>query len=65
MENSPMFAHHKIGKALNQNDPIVVQVTKDPMQSKGARLTIRSPGRMMVLHAAEQPLRYQPAPAEA
>lgn len=50
MEDGSHVRPRKIGKALNQNDPIVVQVTKDPMQSKGARLTtyLSLPGRMMV-----------------
>lgn len=50
MEDGSHVRPRKIGKALNQNDSIVVQVTKDPMQSKGARLTtyLSLPGRMMV-----------------
>jgi ribonuclease G len=50
MEDGSHVRPRKIGKALKQNDSIVVQVTKDPMQSKGARLTtyISIPGRLMV-----------------
>ena len=50
MEDGSHVRPRRIGKALNQNDTIVVQVTKDPMSGKGARLTtyISLPGRMMV-----------------
>lgn len=50
MEDGTHVRPRKISKALNQNDTIVVQVTKDPMSGKGARLTtyISLPGRMMV-----------------
>ena len=50
MEDGSQVRPRKIGKALKQNDTIVVQVTKDPMASKGARLTtyLSIPGRLMV-----------------
>ncbi len=40
----------RIRKALKENEPIVVQVIKDPMQGKGARLTtyLSVAGRLMV-----------------
>jgi ribonuclease G len=43
--------HKKIQHILKPNQNIVVQVTKDPMKSKGARLTtfISIPGRYLVL----------------
>jgi Rne/Rng family ribonuclease len=50
MEDGSHVRPRRIGKALNQNDTIVVQVTKDPMSGKGARLTtyLSLPGRLMV-----------------
>lgn len=50
MEDGTHVRPRKISKALKQNDTILVQVTKDPMASKGARLTtyISLAGRMMV-----------------
>ena len=50
MEDGSHVRPRKISKALNAGDPIVAQVTKDPMGSKGARLTtyISLPGRLMV-----------------
>ena len=50
MEDGSHVRPRKIGKALNAGDTIVVQVTKDPMSGKGARLTtyISLPGRLMV-----------------
>lgn len=50
MEDGSHVRPRKISKALKQNDPIAVQVTKDPMQGKGARLTtyLSLPGRLMV-----------------
>ncbi len=50
MEDGTHVRPRKIGKALNQGDSIVVQVTKDPMSGKGARLTtyLSLPGRLMV-----------------
>jgi ribonuclease E len=50
MEDGSHVKPRKIGKALNAGDSIVVQVTKDPMGGKGARLTtyISLPGRLMV-----------------
>lgn len=50
MEDGSSVRPRRIGKALKANDIIVVQVTKDPMGSKGARLTtyISLPGRLMV-----------------
>ncbi|HEY5493533.1 MAG TPA: Rne/Rng family ribonuclease [Candidatus Anoxymicrobiaceae bacterium] len=50
MEDGSHVKPRKIGKALNAGDNIVVQVTKDPMGGKGARLTtyISLPGRLMV-----------------
>jgi Rne/Rng family ribonuclease len=50
MEDGSHVRPRKIGKALKANDPIVAQVTKDPMSGKGARLTtyISLPGRLMV-----------------
>ncbi len=43
--------HKKIQHILKPNQNVVVQVTKDPMKSKGARLTtfISIPGRYLVL----------------
>ena len=50
MEDGSHVRPRKISKALNAGDPIVAQVTKDTMGSKGARLTtyISLPGRLMV-----------------
>jgi len=50
MEDGSRVKPRKIGKALKQNDSIIAQVTKDPMQSKGARITtnLSLPGRLMV-----------------
>lgn len=50
MEDGSKIRPRKISKALKQNDEIVVQVVKDPMQGKGARLTtyLSLPGRLMV-----------------
>lgn len=50
MEDGSHVRPRKIGKALKSNDTIVVQVTKDPMSGKGARLTtyLSLPGRLMV-----------------
>jgi ribonuclease E len=50
MEDGSHVKPRRIGKALKSNDPIVVQVTKDPMGNKGARLTtyLSLPGRLMV-----------------
>jgi len=50
MEDGSRVKPGKIGKALKQNDTIVAQVTKDPMQGKGARITtnLSLPGRLMV-----------------
>lgn len=50
MEKNGPVRPRKINKALKQNDSIVVQVTKDAMSSKGARLTtyLSFPGRLMV-----------------
>jgi Rne/Rng family ribonuclease len=50
MEDGSHVKPRKIGKALRSNDTIVVQVTKDPMGNKGARLTtyLSLPGRLMV-----------------
>lgn len=50
MEDGTHVRPRRIGKALKQNDTIVVQVTKDPMSGKGARLTtyLSLPGRLMV-----------------
>ncbi len=50
MEDGSHVRPRRIGKALKQNDTIVVQVTKDPMSGKGARLTtyLSLPGRLMV-----------------
>ena len=50
MEDGSRVKPRKIGKALKQNDTIIAQVTKDPMQSKGARITtnLSLPGRLMV-----------------
>ncbi len=50
MEDGSRVKPRKIGKALKQNDTIVAQVTKDPMQNKGARITtnLSLPGRLMV-----------------
>ena len=50
MEDGSRVRPSKIGKALKQNDSITVQVTKDPMQGKGARLStyLSLPGRLMV-----------------
>ena len=50
MEDGSHVRPRRIGKALKQNDSIVVQVTKDPMSGKGARLTtyLSLPGRLMV-----------------
>ncbi|MBN2169333.1 MAG: Rne/Rng family ribonuclease [Actinobacteria bacterium] len=50
MEDGSKIRPRRIGKALKQNDEIVVQVVKDPMQGKGARLTtyLSLPGRLMV-----------------
>ncbi len=50
MEDGTHVRPRRIGKALKQNDTIVVQVTKDPMSGKGARLStyLSLPGRMMV-----------------
>ncbi|HEY5532851.1 MAG TPA: hypothetical protein VIK22_12750, partial [Candidatus Anoxymicrobiaceae bacterium] len=36
MEDGSHVRPRRIGKALKQNDSIVVQVTKDPMSGKGA-----------------------------
>jgi ribonuclease E len=50
MEDGSHVRPRRISKALKQNDTIVVQVTKDPMSGKGARLTtyLSLPGRLMV-----------------
>lgn len=50
MEDGSHLKSRKIGKVLNKDDPIVVQVIKDPIKGKGARLTtnISIPGRLMV-----------------
>ena len=50
MEDGSHVRPRKIGKALKAGDTIVVQVTKDPMSGKGARLTtyISLAGRLMV-----------------
>jgi len=50
MEDGSHVRPRRIGKALKANDTIVVQVTKDPMGNKGARLTtyLSLPGRLMV-----------------
>ncbi|MCJ7745697.1 MAG: Rne/Rng family ribonuclease [Actinobacteria bacterium] len=50
MEDGSHLKPRKISKVLNKNDPVVVQVTKDPIKGKGARLTtnISIPGRLMV-----------------
>ncbi len=50
MEDGSHVRPRRIGKALKGGDPIVVQVTKDPMGNKGARLTtyLSLPGRLMV-----------------
>jgi len=50
MEDGSRVRPRKISKALKPNDSIVVQVTKDPMSGKGARLTtyLSIPGRLMV-----------------
>lgn len=50
MEDGSRVRPSKIGKALMKGDTIVAQVTKDPMQSKGARITtyLSIPGRLMV-----------------
>ncbi|MBN1289781.1 MAG: Rne/Rng family ribonuclease [Actinobacteria bacterium] len=50
MEDGSKIRPRRIGKALKQNDEIVVQVVKDPMAGKGARLTtyLSLPGRLMV-----------------
>ncbi len=50
MEDGSRVKPSKIGKALKKNDTIVAQVTKDPMQNKGARITtnLSLPGRLMV-----------------
>ncbi|MHB8893903.1 MAG: Rne/Rng family ribonuclease [Candidatus Geothermincolia bacterium] len=50
MEDGSHVKPRRIGKALKSNDSIVVQVTKDPMGNKGARLTtyLSLPGRLMV-----------------
>ena len=50
MEDGSHVRPRKIGKALKANDSITVQVIKDPMQGKGARLTtyISLAGRLMV-----------------
>ncbi|MFH1149618.1 MAG: Rne/Rng family ribonuclease [Actinomycetota bacterium] len=50
MEDGSHVKPRKISKVLKASDTIVVQVTKDPMGSKGARLTtyLSLPGRMMV-----------------
>ncbi len=50
MEDGTHVRPRRISKALKQNDTIVVQVTKDPMSGKGARLTtyLSLPGRLMV-----------------
>lgn len=50
MENGTRVKQAKIGRVLRKNDRIMVQVTKDPMQGKGARLTtyLSIPGRLMV-----------------
>jgi Rne/Rng family ribonuclease len=50
MEDGTHVRPRKISKALKQGDSIVVQVTKDPMSGKGARLTtyLSLPGRLMV-----------------
>src|SRR5699024_11755510 len=41
---------HRIEQALSAGDPVLVQVTKDPVGHKGARLTsqISLPGRFLV-----------------
>lgn len=50
MEDGSHLKPRKISKVLSKNDPVVVQVTKDPIKGKGARLTtnISIPGRLMV-----------------
>ncbi len=50
MEDGSHVRPRRISKALKQNDTIVVQVTKDPMSGKGARLTtyLSLPGRLLV-----------------
>jgi len=50
MEDGSRVKPRKIGKALKKNDTIIAQVTKDPMQSKGARINtnLSLPGRLMV-----------------
>lgn len=43
--------HHDIGKILKENEPILVQVSKEPVNEKGAKLTtcFTLPGRFIVL----------------
>lgn len=50
MEDGTHVRPRRISKALKPNDTIVVQVTKDPMSGKGARLTtyLSLAGRLMV-----------------
>ena len=50
MEDGSHVRPRKIGRALKANDSITVQVIKDPMQGKGARLStyISLAGRLMV-----------------
>ncbi len=50
LDDGTQLKRTKITQALKENDPIVVQVVKDPMQGKGARLTtfLSVPGRLMV-----------------
>ena len=50
MEDGSQLKPRKISKVLSKNDTVVVQVTKDPIKGKGARLTtnISIPGRLMV-----------------
>jgi ribonuclease E len=50
MEDGSQLKPRKISKVLKKNDHVAVQVTKDPIKGKGARLTtnISIPGRLMV-----------------
>lgn len=50
MEDGTHIKQRKITRVLKANDSILVQVTKDPIGGKGARLTtgISLPGRLMV-----------------
>ena len=52
----------RIENVLKAGQAVMVQVTKDPMGGKGARLTaqISLPGRYLVLRARPGPLRHQP-----